>query len=158
MYTEYRACFNSYKESIVGGRGECWLNDVDGIESVERRTLASGMEGGSLKEFGAQRRRRRGGWSWTLCEQTAKALKNEGRAVGELHDRLSKAVTGMEKGGRAAEKSFAVLQAIEKQGKLSPASLEAMKTLGDNIKARLHRAHRYSICYDTHTDVTSILL
>ena len=51
------------------------------------------------------------------CEQTAKALKNEGKAVGVLHDRLSKAVTGMERGFRAAEKSFSVLRAIEEQDK-----------------------------------------
>ena len=85
-------------------------------------------------------------------------MQQDGDAVDELHERLSKAVVGMEKGFRASEKSFNALKELRKENKLSAAGIEAMKTLCESIKARLHRTHRYTICYKTHTDITSNVL
>ena len=82
---------------------------------------------------------------------TARALAQKGYAAGELKRRLDKAVEAMEKACRWSRNAFNRLRAMNDAGKLSLEGTEAMRTLFDNIKARLHHAHRYIICYTTHT-------
>ena len=89
-------------------------------------------------------------FDWKLCKATAKALKDEGEAVGDLKERLSKAACGLEKGAKTAEKMYTTLRGLKEGCKLSEAGISAMKTLGENIKARLHRVHHYCICCNTH--------
>ena len=93
-------------------------------------------------------------WKSVGCSE----IEENGILVGELHRRLSKAAEAMEKACRWSEKSFRRLRAMDDAGTLSSEGTEAMRTLFVKIKARLHRAHRYIICYTTHTDVTSIFL
>ena len=152
------------KLALGMSRNECWLKEVDGVEYVEWRTMSQGKEGGTVRTFGVQGQRKvtskefdeivdmvdQSRFDWKLCKASAKALKNEGEVEGDLKERLSKAACGLEKGAKTAEKMYTTLRGLKEQEKLSEAGISAMKTLGENIKARLHRVHHYCICCNTH--------
>ena len=155
------------KEKITIGisRGECWLKEIDGVDYVEWRHMSAGREGGCVRDFSGKGQRKatqleydaliammdQAKFDWKLCKSTAKALEDKGEVIGELHDRITKAVAGLDKGHRAAEKSFSTLRGLKDQGQLSPAGVDAMKTLGENIKACLHRGHNVIKHATTHT-------
>ena len=85
-------------------------------------------------------------WTSVGCSE----LEENGILVGELNRRLSKAVEAMERACRWSETSFNRLMAMSNAGKLSSEGTEGMRTLSGNIKARLHRAHPYIMCCNTH--------
>ena len=116
--------------------GECWVSEVGGKEFVEWMATPEDDREGGLQRFGIK-----------------------GQRVGPevLRKKIGNPVDAIIKLICVSEKVFDCLKMLNESGTLSSEGTNAMQTLGDNIKARLHRAHRYSMCYNTHADVTAIL-
>ena len=113
--------------------GECWVIEKGGKEFVEWMATPEDDREDGLQRFGIK-----------------------GQKVGPeaLREKIGNPVDAIIKLICVSQKTFDCLKMLNESGTLSSEGTTAMQTLGDNIKARLHHAHRYSMCYNTHTDVT----
>ena len=141
---------------------KCWLKELGGIEYVEwkvevdeqvvinRKMVFVRPLGQKEHQFesvvAAMFDDAKLDWNSVGCND----IEENGMLAGELNRRLSKAVEAMEKALGWSRYRFKRLRSMSDAGKLSSEGTEAMRTLGENIKARLCRAHPYIMCCNTH--------
>lgn len=140
------------------GKGECWPVEVDGVQFIEWRQFENSksvghdnkavLSGGKkvsadeydmLKDMMFQHC-----YHFTLTKPEIKQMVKDGEIPDSISERVSKAIVAMEKGFRAAEKSFRTLKDCRDEGGLSQSGCDAMRTLAENIKACAPFVHRYA--------------
>ena len=110
--------------------GECWVSEKGGKEFIEWVATPEDDRENPLNKFGIKGKR--------LPPEAVR------KKIGKPVDAIIKAIC-------VSEKMLDCLKELNESGTLSSEGTIAMQSLGDNIKARLHRAHRYSMCYNIHT-------
>ena len=138
--------------------GECWVEELNGTEFVSWR-----IQNGNNKKYkhGACKKKpstlervvaatldeAKLLWKYSASSPiTRNALKEHGIVFGRLRTTMSKVVAAMEKALCFSEKKCICMRTIKEAGKLSLEGTDLLRTLYNDIKARLHHACCYRIC------------